>query len=176
MRRWRAELTLALLLGVAPAAALDSDRRQPIVVQADSAELDNRLGTSTYRGNVVIDQGTLHIEAQLLILQREGDQLGRLEAEGQPVRFRQRPENAPQDIEGEARRMEYHAAEHRLLLTGAAEVRQGGDVFRGARIEYDTARGVVTAGSDNGAGGRVQAIIQPRDTAQTPAGAPEKQP
>jgi lipopolysaccharide transport periplasmic protein LptA len=152
-------LWLALPLG---AAALESDRQQPIQVQADSVELDNRTGVSTYRGNVVLDQGTLHLEADLLKVYRGNDELDRIEAEGRPVRLRQRPEGAAADVEGEALRLEYRAAQDRLLLEGSASVRQGGDLFSGERIEYDIVHSRVQAsGQDNG-GGRVQAIIQPR--------------
>lgn len=152
-------LWLALPLG---AVALEGDRQQPIQVQADSVELDNRTGVSTYRGNVVLDQGTLHLEADLLKVYRGNDELDRIEAEGRPVRLRQRPEGAAADVEGEALRLEYRAAQDRLLLEGSASVRQGGDLFSGERIEYDIVRSRVQAsGQDNG-GGRVQAIIQPR--------------
>jgi len=152
-------LWLALPLG---AAALESDRQQPIQVQADSVELDNRTGVSTYRGNVVLEQGTLHLEADLLKVYRGNDELDRIEAEGRPVRLRQRPEGAAADVEGEALRLEYRAAADRLLLEGSASVRQGGDLFSGERIEYDIVHSRVQAsGQDNGSG-RVHAIIQPR--------------
>ncbi len=170
----RAARLAALLLGgllllPALAAALESDSRQPIHVRADRAELDNRSGISTYRGNVTLDQGSLHLTADLLIVHRSANELERIEAEGQPVRFRQRPDQAEADIEGEARRLEYRAAENRLLLQGTASVRQGGDLFSGEHIEYDTVQSRVRAsGQDSSTGqgdGRIHAIIQPRQPA-----------
>lgn len=157
------ELLLGALLALPTlAAALESDRQQPIQVQADRVEMDNRSGVSTYRGNVILDQGSLHMEADLLIVYRATAELDRIEAEGRPVRFRQRPEGATADVEGEALRLEYRAAEDRLLLQGAAWVQQGGDRFSGERIQYDTVLSRVQAsGQDNGSG-RVHAIIQPR--------------
>ncbi|MEW6647733.1 MAG: lipopolysaccharide transport periplasmic protein LptA [Pseudomonadota bacterium] len=144
------------------AAALESDRQQPIHVRADWAEMDNRSGVSTYRGNVVLDQGTLHMEADLLKVYRSNDELDRLEAEGRPVRFRQRPEGATADVEGEALQLDYRASEDRLHLRGAAWVQQGGDRFSGERIDYDIVQSRVQAsGQDNGSG-RVHAVIQPR--------------
>lgn len=146
------------------AAALESDREQPIHVRADRVEMDNRSGVSTYRGNVTLEQGSLHLAADRLVVHRSGSELERIEAEGRPVRFRQRPEGASADIEGEALRLEYRAAEDRLLLRGSAWVQQGGDRFSGERIDYDIVHSRVQAqGNGEGAGdGRVHAIIQPR--------------
>jgi lipopolysaccharide export system protein LptA len=151
------------LVSVPPlATALESDRQQPIHVRADRMEVDNRKGMSSYRGNVTLEQGSLYMSADLLVVYRATQGLDRIEAEGRPVRFRQRPDGAAADVEGEAQRLEYHAAGDRLLLQGGASVRQGGDRFSGERIEYDTMLSRVQAsGQDNG-DGRVHAIIQPR--------------
>lgn len=143
-------------------AALESDRQQPIHVHADRVELDNRSGISTYRGHVTLEQGSLYLSAELLVVHRAANTLERIEAEGQPVRFRQRPEGASADIEGEAWRLEYRATEDRLLLRGAASVQQGGDRFTGERIDYDIVKSRVEASGQGNGEGRVHAIIQPR--------------
>lgn len=167
MHPYRKILCALLLALPLAAAALEGDRREPIHVRADRVELDNRKGIGTYRGNVTLDQGSLHLEADVLIVHRNADGLERIEAEGRPVRFRQRPDAAAADIEGEARRLEYRTAQEQLLLQGAASVRQGGDLFSGERIEYDTVLSRVQAsGQESGdGGGRVHAIIQPRQNA-----------
>ena len=54
-------LSLGAALGSAAAWALPSDRDQPIRIQADSAELDDKQGVAVYRGDVIITQGTLKI-------------------------------------------------------------------------------------------------------------------
>ena len=177
MSRRRTEpLLLLSLLGLfaGAAAALETDRQQPLHIQADRVELDNRKGIGTYRGNVVVDQGTLHLEADLLVLHKRGEELERLEATGEPVRFRQRPDNASADVEGEALRLEYRTDQDRLLLNGAAEVRQGGDRFSGERIEYDTVRALVNASGTGTGNGRVHAVIQPKGS--TPPQPPAPQP
>lgn len=158
------------------ASALESDRQQPIRIQADRVELDNRRGISSYTGHVAVDQGSLHVEADRLVVYRQGEALARIEADGEPVRFRQRPDNATEDIAGSARHIEYRAADNLIVLQGAASVQKGGDHFSGERIEYDTRHAVVNAsgkgtpesanGTDTGSGdGRVHAIIQPRNGA-----------
>ena len=49
---------LTAALGSSMALALPSDREQPIRVQADSAELDDKQGVAVYRGDVVVTQGS----------------------------------------------------------------------------------------------------------------------
>ena len=53
-------MIFALCLGFVPAAlwALASDREQPITVEADGVEINDRTGVSVYKGNVVIRQGS----------------------------------------------------------------------------------------------------------------------
>ena len=43
--------------------ALDSDRYQPIRIQANNAMVHETEGTSSYWGNVIIQQGTLQVTA-----------------------------------------------------------------------------------------------------------------
>src|SRR5690554_7907613 len=52
----------------AMASALPSDSEQPIHIQADTAELDDKKGTAIYRGDVVITQGTLKITGHTVTL------------------------------------------------------------------------------------------------------------
>lgn len=54
-------LSLSAALGSVSAWALPSDREQPIRIQADSAELDDKQGVAVYRGDVVITQGTMKV-------------------------------------------------------------------------------------------------------------------
>ena len=157
---------LLLLLLPGAAAALESDHTQPIHVQADRVVLDNRHGTSTYRGHVVFDQGSLHLDADSLTAYRSGTTLERVEAEGSPVRFRQRAGKKGTEVQGSAQRIEYRAKIGRIVLQGAARVQRGSDHMSGERIEYDVRRGVVTA--SGGGDQRVHATIRPKQT--PPAG------
>lgn len=161
-------LLLALLPPIA-AAALESDRRQPIQVQADRVELDNRHGVTTYSGHVVLDQGSLHLEAETLVARRKGDTLERIEAEGSPVRFRERDEKTGREIQGSAQHIDYRADSGLLILQGTAQIQRGDDHVSSERIEYDAHRGVVTA--SGGAGGnRVHAVIRPKQAPNAGAG------
>lgn len=143
------------------AAALSSDRNQPMYVEADRADIDDQRGVSVYRGNVKITQGTLQLTAAELTVHSKGGDIVKAIAVGQPATYRQRPDGKEQDIEAEALRMEYFATEEKLILIDKAEVRQGGDTFRSDRINYDIAKDVVNAGASS-PGDRVRITIQPK--------------
>lgn len=158
-------LTLSLLYAGLPgvAAALSSDRDQPMYVEADRADIDDQRGVSVYRGNVKITQGTLQLTAaELTVHSKDGD-ITKAIAIGQPATYRQRPDGKEQDVEAEALRMEYFGVEQKIILIDKAEVRQGGDTFRSDRIHYDIAKDVVNAGATAGSpGDRVRITIQPK--------------
>ena len=60
---------LLLLLGLLlftplPASALSSDAQQPIQIEADSLVVRDKENTSTYTGNVRLNQGSLKIRCE----------------------------------------------------------------------------------------------------------------
>lgn len=157
---------------VAPAFAAGDDAQAPLTVLADNMEADRGIGVSVFEGNVRIDKGTIHIEAEQARLRAiEGNvQEGTLI--GAPVIFRQAPEGEP-PVTGLAQRIEYDAINRIVVLTGDAWVRQGSDEFSGETIRYDLDDGKVVATSSESAPERVKLIFRPRDdepAAQTPAG------
>ncbi len=159
-------LGLALWLGGAPGVhALSSDRSQPINIKADRVRINENKGFSTYSGHVVLTQGSIVLTAARLTVYQPKGTLQRIEATGTPARFKQLPDNSKTPVVASAEHMEYLAGDELLLLTGQARLTQGGDVFSGHRIEYDTRHSIVTArkNAQNGAG-RVHAIIQPATT------------
>ena len=52
-----------LFLSAQNAAALESDRNQSVLVEADEVEMDFSSGTRIYRGNVSVRQVTIRIIA-----------------------------------------------------------------------------------------------------------------
>ena len=59
---------LIVLLTLLPALAwaLPSDREQPISIEADHAQLDDKQGITQYKGKAVLTQGTLRIEGDII--------------------------------------------------------------------------------------------------------------
>ncbi len=162
---WLGGLLLALACGWNPQAlALSSDREQPIELEADSANIDERTGVSVYTGNVLVTQGSTRLQADKLTVERGADG-NRLLAEGRPATFSQLPDDKPEPVEGHARTIDYHTGRDRVILTGAAEVWQGGNRFASERIVYDAASDTVRGGQASpGAapGERVRITIQPQ--------------
>lgn len=141
---------LALLLIAPLAAGADA----PMTVDADHAAYDEKRGEAIYSGNVQAVQGDLHVQSsQMQVFLKKGN-VERIVATGHPARIRQTPKNAQAAVDSTAEKAEFFPAESRLLLTGRAVVRQGGNTYASDQIEYDTKNAVVTAGQKSGGGGK----------------------
>ncbi|MDX9739737.1 MAG: lipopolysaccharide transport periplasmic protein LptA [Gammaproteobacteria bacterium] len=162
---------LLLLACAAPhVLALPSDREQPIEIESDSAERDDTRGVSVYQGNVVYTQGTIRLEAdEVRIFEDENRRVTRVEADGSPVRFRQRIEGHDQDMRAHARRIEYFADPERLVLQTDAHVWRLDTELSAELINYDPVRDVVNAERGSADNGRVRIVIQPREGGNPPA-------
>lgn len=151
-----------ILLGLSSQAwALRSDRQQPIDIKADRVEVDQREQVSHYIGNVRLEQGTLKITADVVVVYLDKGKLHKIVITGKPARFEQQPENNRKVVTSQADNMEYYASKERLLLKHNAQVNQDGNLFRGDFIEYDTLTSTVKANKAENSQSRVHAIIQP---------------
>jgi lipopolysaccharide export system protein LptA len=155
---------LAAWLGSPPAAALQSDRTQPIHIQARTVQLDEKTGVAVYRGGVVLTQGTLRITADRLeVHTRARGRPERIFATGQPATLTMRLDGRREPLYAEAVRLEYDTRTRRATLAGAAFVRQGADSLRAETVHYwlDEERLEAEGGSEGGL--RVQAVFVPDD-------------
>ncbi len=148
-----------------PAHALESDRKQPIEIEADRGELDQKKQSTTFSGNVVIKQGTLNIRAANVNVVRSSDGQQAVKAVGNPVRFGQTLDGGKGTVNGEAQQVEYSSASNIVRLSGNAKVTRGGDLAEGAVITYNTRTEVYTVvgskAADGKKGKRVNIVIQP---------------
>ncbi|GMQ89627.1 MAG: lipopolysaccharide transport periplasmic protein LptA [Gammaproteobacteria bacterium] len=161
-RLWNRCLLIALILSPLNSWALSSDREQPMLIEADRAELDDANGISIYRGNVKVTQGTLILTGDVMTVHTKGNDVEKVIMEGQPATYKQRPDNKDKDVRAKALHMEYFTNPEKIILTGQAEVEQGGgDILRSERIEYDVPTDKVNAGTDK-PDERVHITIQPR--------------
>ncbi len=140
--------------------ALEADRAMPITIEAHRVDIDKAGGVSTYRGNVTLRQGSLTVRADAIRVEAKDKKVQRVLAEGQPASFRQRPDNATEDVQAEAKHVEYLAPKGLVLLKGEAHLLQGGNHFTGDAIEYLVREDKVKAQAKPG-GDRVQVVIQP---------------
>jgi lipopolysaccharide export system protein LptA len=154
-------LLLVLLWQLAlPAFSLPDDRLQSIEITAESAERDEKAGYTVYRGNVILQQGSLHIEADKLTIFHDRVAADRIVAVGTPATMRQRPEINKGLVIASAGRIIYEKSRERVLLREAASIEQDGAVVTGESIDYFMAEQRVRADADLKDGNaRVQVII-----------------
>jgi len=147
--------------------ALRSDSEQPIIIEADQVDIDDRNGVSTYYGNVKLKQGSINIDASSIVVYSVEHRLQRIIAIGQPAHFAQRPDGAVVDINAEAWRVEYNAQVGVLILSDRAKFYQAASKFQGDRIEYNMRKDTVRASKSEQGTGRVHVVIQPGLIEQT---------
>jgi lipopolysaccharide export system protein LptA len=162
---------IVLLVWQSTAFALSTDREQPIKIEADTATIDDGKGFGVYQGNVVITQGTILINADKVTFHyNQKQQLEKVFANGNPARFKQRPDNSTEDLHAKAQQMEYFALKDMLNLLQDAELWQGKDIFTGPRISYDTKQSVIKADKgEKKEGQRITVTLQPRTNKPQPA-------
>lgn len=174
---------VAIALGAVSmvAHAEQADRDQPVNIEADRVEIDDQKKEAVFEGNVILTQGTLMLKADRIIVDQDETGFQSGIAFGNPAYFRQKREGFEDFIEGEAQRLEYKGAEEKVELFVNAKLKRGGDEVRGNYISYNALTeffevmgkepGSTAEGSS---GGRVRAIIQPRNSnaenPQTPDG------
>ena len=142
---------------------LDSDREQPITIEADKASLNDKTGYSVYEGNVRLQQGTLLFTGSRMTVQLTDNKLDTIVLTGTPATYVQRPQGKETDQHAEAGRIEYYAIKERVVLLDKARIWESGeDEFRSDRIVYNMKSDTVDAGG-GGESGRVHITLQPRD-------------
>lgn len=164
-------LTGILTLASPLASAFDLDSDTPIRVNADSARLDDSQGIATYTGDVVMSQGNTRLTADRVVLHRSEEGVNRIEATGQPAEYRQPSVDGEGETNARALNIRWSAADNRVTFEREAVIEQGGNLFRGDVIHYDSVDRVVTAegSADQGdGGGRVEMVIQPRGSSNSP--------
>ncbi len=145
----------------APAHGLKDDRDQPLRVTAASVHVDEKAGVTVYRGNVVLVQGSLRIEADRLEVRTRGPQLDTVTASGRPVRVRALLDNRADELKADTERLVYRANARELELSGKVSLRQGGDQFSAEHLRYTLDGQRLVAHGSDAEDGRVHAVIQP---------------
>ena len=117
--------------------ALSTDREQPAVISADDVEFDFSTGVRIYRGNVKLDQGTMKLRADKLIVEYKNDILQRATAFGNPATFQQRPDGKPSDMIGKGKKLELDEVNNIVTITENAFIDNGEGTATGNIITYD---------------------------------------
>lgn len=165
----RKALILGTMMAVASAAvfAIPADRQKPINLSADRATYNDKTGVTTYSGNVVIEQGTLKVQADSIVAQLNAKrEISSITATGRPAKFQQQIHVDKGIARGEAQKIVYNADTGIITLSGGAYLNQDGAVMRAETLRYSMNKGDVEAtGSKSG---RVQLVIPPSSSKSFP--------
>lgn len=153
-----------MLLAVPAVTALEGDRQQQLVIEADQLDGDEQAQITRLNGDVRLQQGTLDIRADTAVLYGPVKSLERVVVEGDPAELDQELEDRDGRLHAEGDRVDYDLVNRRLELTGNAVVDQGNRRLTGNRILYDLAADrVIGEGRGEPDGDRVRIRIDPED-------------
>lgn len=133
---FRMLLAAVLLASAGAAPALESDRQQPLLVNADSTDGTLGDGIAVLRGHVEIRQGTLLVRADLAEVEKVEGRVRRVLLTGDPVLLQQEIENEGL-VSATARQINYQVATGIVTLTGAADVKHPQYQVSGEELVYD---------------------------------------
>ena len=147
------------------AIALESDAKQPIVIDSNGATYDEKSEFSTYNGNVVATQGSMRVNSDKLVVHFKEGEAEKLVFSGKAAKFKQTPSIGGKDITGQAMIGEFYPKRNLLVLIDDATVWQGNGTYSSNYIEYDIKSSLVKAGDKNTTDNskqRVHVVIQPK--------------
>lgn len=159
-----AAVATVMAFSSAASFALPSDRNQPITLLADRATFNEKTGVTTYSGNVVIEQGTMKLQAASIVANLNSrKEISSITATGSPARFQQQVDAKKGLAKGQAQKIVYNAETGIITMTGNALLEQDGASIRGGSLRYSMNKGDIeaTSGSSSTSGGRVQIVIPP---------------
>ena len=154
-------LVAAILLLAMPGAllALESDRQQPLEVNADSTDGSLGDGIATLKGNVEIRQGTMLIRSDLAEVEKVDGRVRKFELNGNPVHLQQEIEEEGL-VTAEAKNVVYMVATGIVTLTGEADVIHPQYHISGEAVGA-LFRVTILAGSGGDGNGRIRIRLEP---------------
>lgn len=177
-RRIPARVDLLLLLAAAlcttgVAQARQSDKSQPMHVNADAFAGSQDSGKIVFTGNFHMDQGTFKVDgAQATVYTDPNDtsQWQRVVVTGNPAHFQQTQDSGTL-VHGQAQTIDYKVSDNTVVLTGdATVVQEGRGTFHGEKLVYNTDSGEIQGSANTG--GQVHITLQPRSKSAQPAAKP----
>lgn len=153
-------LLMCLLSLSLPLMALESDRKQPLEVNANSTDGTLGDGVTTLRGDVDIRQGTLHITADEAEVNKVDGKVNSVTFRGQPAYLEQEIEEQGL-VQAEANTIEYQVATGLVTLTGSAKVRHPQYQISGESLTYDLNIQHFKGSGDENGNGRIHIRLDP---------------
>jgi lipopolysaccharide export system protein LptA len=170
LARLLAPLVVMGLLACQPVLALESDRQQPLLINADASDGTLGDGRATLRGNVEIRQGTLLVKAEQADVEKSEGKVREVLLTGHPVLLQQEIENEGL-VTATANSITYQVATGIVTLTGNADVDHPQYQISGELLVYDmNLQHFQGSGGDNN--GRIRIQLEPEVIAPLESGLP----
>jgi lipopolysaccharide export system protein LptA len=147
--------------------AENADRDKPIHLESDRVFIDDAKQTSLFEGKVELNQGTLRIQADKIVVTQDNKGYKHCSATGKLATFRQKHEGTDEYMEGYGERIEYDTRAEMVDFYVQARVKRDQDDVQGDHIAYSTRTEVFQVSGDGNINepnkGRVHAVIQPKN-------------
>ena len=129
--------------------ALPEDREQPIHIKSNRAERDEQRGVTIYSGDVIINQGSMRISANKVVIETENNEVSRIIATGKPATMKQRPSLEKEEVHAQGNTIKYDLEKEMMTLLDNASIEQQGSIVTSERIDYFIADERVKAQGSN---------------------------
>ncbi|BFM48005.1 lipopolysaccharide transport periplasmic protein LptA [Marinomonas sp. THO17] len=142
--------------------ALPNDIEKPLEIQADEASFDQNTGQAIYKGNVIVKQGSIEIQAQYLKVMSnpETRQFSSLEASGTPAKFSQQIDWSGNIVISKGNEIHYSTDEGKLEIIGEGYLSRMQNSISADYILYMINDGTFSAEKKDS--GRVSMTLQPQ--------------
>ena len=101
------------------AVSIDSDKDKPIFLESDSAKWDENSQKSTYRGNVVVTQGTMLLTGDLLVVTSKNNEINNMVITGKKSTYKQKTQSG-KIVNGEAYEIQYFVENSKIIFLNNA--------------------------------------------------------
>ncbi len=147
-------LTVFLMITLSFGEQSQTNKKEPVVINADKLEYNNKEKLAVYSGNVDVKKGKFNLKADIvkIYLDEKGD-VSKIYAIGN-VYFQQ------ENKWGKAKEGEYYKDKNLIILKGSAEVHQDKNVVEGDEIQYYLNEEKAIAISK---GSRVRSVLFPKE-------------
>lgn len=159
-------------LGMGHGWALESDRQQPLEVNADTTDGILGDGVTTLSGNVEIRQGSLMIRADRAEVDKTDGKVRQITLLGEMASLQQEIEQQGM-VKAWARNIEYQVSSGMVILSGAARVEHPQYEVSGEQLRYDLDAQHFEGNGDAGGSGRVHIRLDPEVAGDAPVDAAE---
>ena len=140
--------------------AYGDDKSEPIYLESDSAKWDEESQKSTYRGNVVVTQGTMLLTGNLLIVTSKNNEISHMIVTGEKSTYRQKTKTG-KIVNGEAKIIEYFMDQSKIIFLEKAILTQSNNIVKSNKIIYKIDNENIIAGDKKGKS-RVRMTLEPK--------------